>query len=75
MSPVSCALLGETLESLIADRDAILGAIDIILHGYSVGIPRWRFFRHVPSVLVRAHVRQRPRIERRRVDETAFVDS
>ena len=39
MSSVSCALLGETLESLIADRDAILGAIDIILHGYPVGIP------------------------------------
>ncbi len=40
MSAVPCTLLGETISSLVADRDAILGAIDIILHGYPVGLPR-----------------------------------
>ena len=40
MSAVPCAFLGETISSLVADRDAILGAIDIILHGYPVGLPR-----------------------------------
>jgi hypothetical protein len=39
ISAVSVALLGETVASLVADRDAILGAIDVILHGHPVGLP------------------------------------
>ena len=37
ISAVPIALLGETVTSADADRDAILGAIDVILHGYPVG--------------------------------------
>jgi hypothetical protein len=40
MSAVPVALLGETVASLAAERDAILGAIDVILHGYPVGTAR-----------------------------------
>lgn len=37
---VPVALLGETVMSAEGDRDAILGAVDVILHGYPVGLPR-----------------------------------
>jgi hypothetical protein len=40
MSAVPRALLGETAASANDERDAILSAIDIILHGYPVGRPR-----------------------------------
>ena len=40
ISAVSMTLLGETVASMVRDRDAIMNAIDVILHGYSVGIPR-----------------------------------
>ena len=40
ISAVRVGLLGEKVTSLIADRDAILGAIDVILHDYPVGISR-----------------------------------
>lgn len=40
MSAVPRALLGETAASANDERDAILNAIDIILHGYPVGRPR-----------------------------------
>jgi hypothetical protein len=35
---VPVTLLRETVASLIADRDAIMNAIDIILHGYPAGM-------------------------------------
>ncbi len=37
---VPIALLDETVASAASDRDSILDAIDIILHGYPVGRPR-----------------------------------
>lgn len=37
---VPLALLGETVASMAEDRDEIMSAIDIVLHGYPVGIPR-----------------------------------
>jgi CcdB protein len=40
MTAVPVALLGETIASASAYRDAIMNAIDVILHGYPVGIPR-----------------------------------
>jgi hypothetical protein len=40
MGAVPVSMLGETVASLIADRDAIMNAIDVILHGYPVGLPR-----------------------------------
>ena len=40
MSAVPRALLGETAASAHDEREAILNAIDIILHGYPVGRPR-----------------------------------
>jgi hypothetical protein len=40
MGAVPRALLGETAASADDERDAILNAIDIILHGYPVGRPR-----------------------------------
>ena len=36
ISAVPVTLLGETVASLAADRDAILNAIDVVLHGYPV---------------------------------------
>ncbi len=41
ISAVPVTLLGESVTSRFADRDAIMNAIDVILHGYPVGIPRW----------------------------------
>ncbi len=38
ISAVPVTLLGETVASLVADRDAIMNAIDVVLHGYPVGI-------------------------------------
>jgi hypothetical protein len=38
---VPVALLGETVASVADDRDAIMNAIDIVLHGYPAGIARW----------------------------------
>ena len=38
ISAVPVTLLGETVASLAADRDAIMKAIDVVLHGYPVGI-------------------------------------
>lgn len=40
MTAVPVALLGETVASAAADRDAILNAIDLILRSNPVGIPR-----------------------------------
>jgi hypothetical protein len=40
MSAVPRGSLGETVASAAAETDAILDAIDIILHGYPVGRPR-----------------------------------
>jgi hypothetical protein len=40
MSAVPVILLAEPVTSLVADRDAILCAIDIILHGRPIGLPR-----------------------------------
>jgi hypothetical protein len=37
MGAVPIALLGETVLSMVAERDAILDAIDVILHGYPIG--------------------------------------
>jgi CcdB protein len=37
ISAVPVSLLGETVASLVADRDAILDAIDVILHGDPIG--------------------------------------
>ena len=39
MSAVPVSLLGEVVASLVSDRDAIMNAIDVVLHGYPVGIP------------------------------------
>jgi hypothetical protein len=39
ISAVPISLLGETVASLMTDRDAVLDAIDVILHGYPVGRP------------------------------------
>lgn len=39
ISAVPVALLGETVASAAASVDAIMGAIDVILRGYPVGIP------------------------------------
>jgi hypothetical protein len=39
MTAVPIALLGETVLSLAAERDTVLDAIDVILHGYPVGRP------------------------------------
>nr|WP_294546661.1 hypothetical protein [uncultured Rhodopila sp.] len=39
MSAVPVALLGETVLPLAGERDAVLGAIDVILHGYPIGRP------------------------------------
>ena len=39
MSAVPRGLLGSVMGSAIADRDAIMRALDIILHGYPVGLP------------------------------------
>jgi hypothetical protein len=36
---VPCAMLADTLASATDDADAIMGALDIILHGYPVGLP------------------------------------
>jgi hypothetical protein len=38
ISAVPSALLGETVASMTSDRDAILGAIDVVPHGYPVGL-------------------------------------
>jgi CcdB protein len=38
ISAIHIALLGETVVSMASDRDAILGAIDVVLHGYPVGL-------------------------------------
>jgi hypothetical protein len=38
ISAVPLTLLGETVASLVGDRDAIMDAIDVVLHGYPVGI-------------------------------------
>ena len=40
MSSIPWALLGATISSPVSDRDAIPGAVDVILHGYPVGLPR-----------------------------------
>ena len=40
MTAVPVTLLGETVASAVSDRDAIVNAIDMIFHGYPVGIPR-----------------------------------
>lgn len=37
MSAVPLTLIGETVTSVANERDAILGAIDVILRGYPVG--------------------------------------
>jgi hypothetical protein len=39
MSAVPVALLGETVLSLAGECDAVLDAIDVILHGYPIGRP------------------------------------
>jgi CcdB protein len=39
MSAVPVSLIAETVASLLADRDAVLDAIDVILHGYPIGRP------------------------------------
>jgi hypothetical protein len=39
ISAVPVSLIAETVTSLLADRDAILDAIDVILHGYPIGRP------------------------------------
>ena len=39
MSAVPVTLLGETVATANAERDAILGAIDVISHGYPGGVP------------------------------------
>jgi len=36
ISAIPVTLLGETVASLAADRDAIMNAIDVVLHGYQV---------------------------------------
>jgi hypothetical protein len=41
ISAVPVALLGETVASGAVDRDAVMNAIDVILHGHPVGIPRF----------------------------------
>jgi hypothetical protein len=38
MSAVPVSLLADTVASLLADRDAVLDAIDVILHGYPIGM-------------------------------------
>ncbi len=43
MSAVPRRSLGETVASAATEADAILNAIDIILHGYPVGRPRTGF--------------------------------
>jgi hypothetical protein len=40
ISAVPVQSLGEVVASLLTDRDAIMNAIDVILHGYPVGMPR-----------------------------------
>jgi hypothetical protein len=40
MTAIPVGLLGELGMSADPDRDAILGAVDIILYGYPVGRPR-----------------------------------
>jgi len=40
ITAVPVTMLGETVASATGDADAILGAIDVILRGYPVGIPR-----------------------------------
>jgi hypothetical protein len=39
ISAVPVSLIAETVASLVADRDAVLDAIDVILHGYPIGRP------------------------------------
>lgn len=39
ITPVPVSLLGETVATLEADRDPVLNALDVILHGYPVGRP------------------------------------
>lgn len=39
IASVPVTLLGGTVASLEADRDAVINALDIILHGYPVGRP------------------------------------
>ena len=39
MTAVPVRLLGETVASLDTERDAVLDAMDIVLHGYPVGRP------------------------------------
>jgi hypothetical protein len=39
ISAVPVSLMGETVTPLVADRDAVLDAIDVILHGYPIGRP------------------------------------
>jgi len=41
ISSVPVTLLGETVMSLVADRDAIMNAIDVILHGYPAWLSGW----------------------------------
>jgi CcdB protein len=36
ITAVPVSLLGESVASLVADRDAVMNAIDMILHGYPV---------------------------------------
>ena len=40
ISAVPVELLGESVASLAAERDAIMNAIDVVLYGYPVGVPR-----------------------------------
>jgi hypothetical protein len=42
ISAVPLVLLGETVASTTADRDAIMGAIDLVVYGYPVGLPPQR---------------------------------
>jgi hypothetical protein len=39
ITAVPVSLLGETVTSLITNRDAVLDSIDVILHGYPIGRP------------------------------------
>ena len=39
MSAVIIGLLGDTVASATAESDAIMGSLDVILHGYPVGLP------------------------------------
>jgi hypothetical protein len=39
ISAIPVSLVAETVATLAADRDRVLDAIDIILHGYPIGRP------------------------------------